>query len=570
MNKKIFQKKIIIPILLILVLVGYFGYRKFLKKNEATRYVLAQVQKGTILVSVSGSGQISAEDQIDIKPKVTGEIVGIYIDKNQEVKAGQTLIELDKEPKERAVRDAQTALKDAEDALEKAKNDYEKLKRDLENSSETAYKNALDALVETYKNLNPLISNMEPIFKAKNYSSQETDFDYYISLVRSIRTYKGESNPLPYWTESAEDKFLPFKDQFRSLQREYWKINQNSPREQIKTILYQTYDFSNALLDLVRQTSNLITEYQKILDEEGFTPPISPTITNSQASQMTTFNSTLSSLTTSLKEIKDTIDDLEKNSPLKIRDAQLAIQTAQNTVTKKEDALSDAKEDLANCSISAPFDGVISDVKVKKGDTVSSGTVLATLITKQKIAEITLNEIDAAKVKLDQKATLTFDALPDLTLTGKVTEIDTVGTVSQGVTSYGVKIALDTDDERIKPGMSVTAEIVVEAKPDVLTLPNSAIKTQGNSNYVELIEASDTTKNKLKIGSSIVLPKNVQIKNQTLEIGISNETMTEIVSGLKEGDIVISSKISSQTQTQSTQNQFRLQIPGMTSSPQRR
>jgi multidrug efflux pump subunit AcrA (membrane-fusion protein) len=73
----------------------------------------------------------------------------------------------------------------------------------------------------------------------------------------------------------------------------------------------------------------------------------------------------------------------------------------------------------------------------------------------------------------------------------------------------------------------------------------------------------------LKIGSSIVLPKNVQVKNQNVEIGISNETMTEIVSGLKEGDIVISSKISSQTQTQSTQNQFRLQIPGMT-SPQRR
>jgi HlyD family secretion protein len=247
----------------------------------------------------------------------------------------------------------------------------------------------------------------------------------------------------------------------------------------------------------------------------------------------------------------------------------LAIQTAQNNLTRMKNALSDAEENLADCSISAPFDGVISDVKVKKGDTVSSGTVLATLITKQKIAEITLNEIDAAKVKLGQKATLTFDALPDLTLTGKVTEIDTVGTVSQGVTSYGVKIALDTDDERIKPGMSVTAEIVVEAKPDVLTLPNSAIKTQGNSNYVELIEASDTTKNKLKIGSSIVLPKNVQIKNQTVEIGISNDTMTEIVSGLKEGDIVISSKISSQTQTQSTQNQFRLQIPGMT-SPQRR
>jgi HlyD family secretion protein len=556
------NKKIIIGILVVLILGGsYFYFAKVSKNKNQTRYVLTQFERGTILVSVSGSGQISAEDQRDIKPKVAGEISKIYVEKNQEIKAGELLFELDKEPKERAVRDAEIALKDAKDALQKAKDNYEKLKRDLENSSETAYKDAFDALVETYKNLNPLISNLESVFKAKDYSSQETDLDYYISLVRSIRTYQGEINPLPYWTGKAEDKFLPLKDNFESLQREYWKLNQNSPRDQIKDLLYRTHNFSNDLLDLIRQTSNLISEYLKIIDKESLIPPISLSITNSQASQMATFDSTISTLNSNLKKIRDTIDDLEKNSPLQIRDAELAIQTAQNNLTKAEDALSDAKENLADCSIYAPFDGIISDVKVKKGDTVSTATILATIVAKRKIAEITLNEIDAAKVKVDQKATLTFDALPDLTLTGKVTAVDTVGTVSQGVTSYGVKIALDSDDERIKPGMSVTAEIVVEAKPDVLTLPNSAIKSEGNLRYVQLIDAPEEIKKKLKIGTSIVLPKEVKIKNQPVEVGISNDTLTEILSGLSEGDIVISSKVIQQTQT--TQTQFRFQIPGM-------
>jgi HlyD family secretion protein len=563
------NKKIIIGILVILIICGgYFYFTKISKNKNQTRYVLTKVERGTILVSVSGSGQISAEDQRDIKPKVAGEISKIFVEKNQEVKAGELLFELDKEPKERAVRDAEIALKDAKDALQKAKDNYEKLKRDLENSAETAYKNAFDVLVETYKDLNPLIPSLESIFKAKDYSSQETDLDYYISLVRSIRTYQGEINPLPYWTGKAEDKFLHLKDNFESLQREYWKLNQNSPREQIKDLLYRTYNFSNDLLDLIRQTSNLISEYLKIIDKEGLVPPISLSITNSQASQMATFDSTISTLNSSLKKIRDTIDDLEKNSPLQIRDAELAIQTARNNLTKTEDALSDAKENLENCSIYAPFDGIISDVKVKKGDTVSTATILATIVAKKKIAEITLNEIDAAKVKVDQKVTLTFDALPDLTLTGKVTEIDTVGTVSQGVTSYGVKIALDTDDERIKPGMSVNAEIVVEVKPDVLTLPNSAIKSEGNSRYVQLIDAPEEIKKKLKIGTSIVLPKEVKIKNQPVKIGISSETMTEILSGVSEGDIVISSKVTQQTQT--TKTQFRLQIPGMGMPPTQR
>jgi len=557
------NKKILIAILIVFVLVGYFSFAKFFKKKETTRYVLTQVQRGTILVSVSGSGQISTEDQVDIKPKVSGEIVKIYVEKNQEVKKGQLLFELDREPKERAVRDAQIALKDAEDNLLKAKDNYEKLKRDLENSKETAFKNALDTLVESYENLNSLIANLELIFKAKNYSDRETDLDYYIYFVRSIRTFQGETNPLSYWTEKAEDRFYPLKDNFEILQREYWKLTQDSPREQIKDLLWRTYDFSNSLLDLVRQTSNLISEYLKILEKEGLIPPIPLSITNSQASQISNFESTISSINSSLKKIRDTIDDLEKNSPLQIRDAELAIQNAQDNLTKKEDALSDAKEDLANCSIYAPFDGIISDVKVKEGDTVSSVTVLAIIVAKQKIAEITLNEIDAAKMRMDQKAILTFDALPDLTLTGKVIEVDTVGTVSQGVTSYGVKIALDSDDERIKPGMSVTAEIIVEAKVDVLTLPNSAIKSEGNLRYVQLIEAPEEIKNKLKIGTSIVLPKEVKIKNQSVEVGISNDTMTEILFGISEGDIVISSKISQQTQTTQTQNQFRIQIPGM-------
>lgn len=557
------NKKILIAILIVFAFAGYFSFTKFFKKKETTRYVLTQVQRGTILVSVSGSGQISPEDQLDIKPKVSGEIVKIYVEKNQEVKKGQLLFELDREPKERAVRDAQIALRDAKDTLLKAQDNYEKLKRDLENSKETAFKNALDTLVESYENLNSLIANLELIFKAKNYSDRETDLDYYIYFVRSIRTFQGETNPLSYWTEKAEDRFYPLKDNFEILQREYWKLTQDSPREQIKDLLWRTYDFSNELLNLVRQTSNLILEYLKILEKEGLIPPIPLSITNSQASQISNFESAISSINSSLKKIRDTIDDLERNSPLQIRDAELAIQNAQDNLTKKEDALSDAKEDLANCSIYAPFDGIISDVKVKEGDTVSSVTVLAIIVAKQKIAEITLNEIDAAKMRMDQKAILTFDALPDLTLTGKVIEVDTVGTVSQGVTSYGVKIALDSDDERIKPGMSVTAEIIVEAKVDVLTLPNSAIKSEGNLRYVQLIEAPEEIKNKLKIGTSIVLPKEVKIKNQSVEVGISNDTMTEILFGISEGDIVISSKISQQTQTTQTQNQFRIQIPGM-------
>ena len=64
---------------------------------------------------------------------------------------------------------------------------------------------------------------------------------------------------------------------------------------------------------------------------------------------------------------------------------------------------------------------------------------------------------DFLTIKVGDKATLTFDAVTDLSISGQVAEIDTVGTVSQGVVSYALKIAFDTQDTRVKPGMTVSA-----------------------------------------------------------------------------------------------------------------
>ncbi len=156
----------------------------------------------------------------------------------------------------------------------------------------------------------------------------------------------------------------------------------------------------------------------------------------------------------------------------------------------------------------------------------SSGTVVATVITRQQIAEISLNEVDMAKVKVSQKTNLTFDAVEGLNIVGEVSEIDTLGTVSQGVVTYNVKINFDTQDERVKPGMSVSVEIITDVKQDVLLVPNAAIKSQNNTQYVE------------------VMGTNNIIHSQTIETGISNDTYTEITGGLAEGDKVVTQTVS--------------------------
>jgi RND family efflux transporter MFP subunit len=607
MSKNPFQKRYIILGLIILLLVGYFGYAKILKKEIEDRYILAKVERKTISVSVSGSGNVEAEKEIDLKSEVPGKILEILCKEGDRVKKGDILIKLDSENAreqvnlaqravedaeksltnaQKSIFDAESALNDAKISLENLQKKYEKAKRDRDNSLKTTYKNTLDSLSLFYNDAQSMFSEIEGMFKNSSYGAKDerisvgeneiSDIDYYYFVVKTLGGEK-----ILYFEEGAKNKFNNLKSEFEQKRQNYWKVSLYSPGFEIESVLNESYQLSQKLLNLLRQTSNLISKYKKVLDEKNLTPPFSLVITDSQNQILLKYDAKISPEVNTFKQLKETIENLKDNQ--EIRDLETQIIQAQNNVSRKESALSqaqnayflaqnalsnakdklkNAKEHLKKHFIKAPFDGIVAKINVKEGDIISTQTALLHFITQQKIIKVSLNEIDAVKVKVGQKAILTFDALPDLTLTGKVAEISPVGTISQGVTSFDIKIVLDSDEERIKPGMSANAEIIIEEKPNVLTLPNSAVKSEGNSRYVLLIDTPREIKDKFKIGTPTVLPKEVKIKNQPVEIGISNDTMSEILSGVSEGDIVISSKVSQKTQTTKNQTQFRFQIPG--------
>ena len=153
---------------------------------------------------------------------------------------------------------------------------------------------------------------------------------------------------------------------------------------------------------------------------------------------------------------------------------------------------------------------------------------------------VSLNEVDISKVKIGDAVTLTFDALTDVSLTGKVAAVDTIGTVSSGVVNYNVQISFSDEANLVKPGMSASANIITDAKTDVLLVPNSAVKSNSGAYYVQVpAQTQDTSLLDNNKGVSL---KGV-ITNKTVEIGLANDTYTEITSGLSENDQVITSVI---------------------------
>jgi macrolide-specific efflux system membrane fusion protein len=149
---------------------------------------------------------------------------------------------------------------------------------------------------------------------------------------------------------------------------------------------------------------------------------------------------------------------------------------------------------------------------------------------------ITLAEADISSVELGQKAVITFDALPDLTLTGKVTSLDTVGTNSQGVVSYTVVVTPDVTDATVKGGMTTSVNVITKVASDVLAVPSTAVKSQGtDSKYVQILENGAPT-------------------NVTIEAGMSTDSYTEITSGLTEGEEIIVQTVTANSGGTSTTN----------------
>lgn len=533
MLSKILQHKLIAGIILLLIIAGgYFGYQWLFGSKSTTQYVTAQVEKGTLIVSITGSGQVSVSNQIDVKAKTSGDVVYVGVKNGQEVKSGTLLVQLD-------MRDAQKTVRDAEISLETAKLSLEKLENSTQSEDDQlkkAYDDGLNESAKTHTDISPVLESLNGILFDTSITDnlgtahKENNIEYYVDIVD---IYDSSLNTVP---SRIKDSYNDAKTFYNQSFAEYKTVNRNSASSSIENVIKDTYTLTKKVSDIIKTATDVIQFFKDKSIQENWS-----------FSQMATVDQHLSNLTQYATTVNSHLSNLF-NVVQTITNNQIDVRSQKLTVEQKEDALLDAQEKLADYFICAPFDGVVANIDIKNGDSVSAGTAIATLITKQRIAEISLNEVDVAKIKIGQKATLIFDAVPDLNITGEVTEIDILGTVTQGVVTYNVKIVFDTQDERVKPGMSVSAAIVTDAKQDVLLVPNSAVKSNGNGQYVEILVNN--------------LPQ-----SQSVETGLSNDTMTEILNGLQEGEQVITQTITANsTNTSQTQSQNRntgLRIPGL-------
>lgn len=545
-KKLVLAHKIISVIVIAVILgVGYYGYGKVTATTGETLYTTTLVKKGTVVSTITGSGQVSATNQVDVKAKVSGIVTWVNVKVGQKVYAGQALASIDSKTAKASVADAEASLAQAKLQFQKdqatAPIDYQNTVDNLtsaKNDLVTEYNDTFNTISNTYLDLPTVVTGMDNILHGYDLSTSKTQWN--VDAMKNLFTNDALVK-VQIFADSAESDYKPARAKYDTAILAYKQISRTADPATLETVLANSIDTTTAIAQAIQSEINFLGTVVDVANQYNIKIPATiSTMQTSARSYLTTVNSDLNALLAQKKTLdatKQTIKTDEQNIKLvQIGNGDgsnpISLQISQNNLTKQERNLQDLKDNLNDYTVVSPFAGTIASVTAQVGE---SAATIATVITNQQIAELSLNEVDAAKVVTRQKVTLTFDAISDLSLTGTVAEINPLGTVSQGVVSYTAKITFDTQDPRIKPGMTVNASIQTVVHQDVLYVPSSAVKTSNGQSYVLAFDPPLADVTTTAGVASKILP--LQISVQT---GISDDTNIEIISGLTEGQQVVS------------------------------
>ena len=599
------RKKVIIAFGLLVLLIVIVWTVVARGQNDQPQYQTAKVERGLIISSINASGQIATSD-VPITTQATGIVKTIYVKDGDTVKAGDKIlkIQLDRDGR-LAKAKAWSSYLSARNAVDVAVANQLAAKKDA-GSAGTDVNNADQSKLASLQNIqqaqSALTAAQSAWNKAQDSSASEADKQQKLYSLEAAQTalalaqQKYNDNGSSNSTANNENKLTLQRDlqqaqsALSAAQNAYnlaaeststssSELNQKfyalQATQTALALAQQKYDDADLSNSTNQQQSNL--SLQKDLQQaqaalvaaqnawnEAQDPSVSDADKQQKLYNLEAAQTALTLAQQKYNSADDTIAQASLSGPL----ARQKIKSSSSALLKAKADLNSALESYQDTlgTVVAPTDGKISDLMVtvgmaisgssssgSSGTSASSGsstssqgqssssstggsssgsqTIAHISISNNPMATVNLSEIDISKVKVDQKATLTLDAFSGKTFTGKVLGINRAGTVSSGVTNYPVSIMFDMLDESILPNMAVNASIIAATKDNVLLIPLGAMKTSQNGQ------------------STVQILKSGQAQTIVVETGLSSDSQLEVLSGLSEGQDVITGSTTPAAQT---------------------
>ena len=556
------------------------------------------VTRGSVVQTVAISGSVNASAQTKLAFKTNGKIAAVYVSVGQQVTAGQALAKIDTTDLENALAQAQGNLRSAQLSYDRAVTSAGDAQRTLEQTQQstqndiasaqqalarlkanyaTAKGNALAFSGTIYTDLggyqsalDGLKTDLDTVLNDLDNAQRSGDVGVGIQadFRSALSSLNGAYAPLGSAQSLATTVLRPAID---DLQRAFDAIGAgvaefdaalaagqdtgrasgdfqqasltytlassrlqgaldsvNSPLSAIATAVSSAQSSLNTansrtIKALDRSRTDLATLQSDITAEQQRASAIKTKIT-----QATSALGTMSdAIGGSIVSATQNLDSAVQRAAQSVQSAQTSLAqqpfnlaSAQTTVENATTAAQTAQTNLDNATLTAPGSGVVASIASVVGENAAS-PFLVLANTSALTLHGTVGEADVAKLRLGQVASVTVDAVGSGSkMTGKVSSLDPVGTIQQGVPVYGVDVTIDLPNAQVRPGMSGTASVILASKQGVLTVPNLAIRTASGRRYVQVLKGGEAV-------------------DAEVTFGVANDTATEVVSGLDDGDLVV-------------------------------
>ena len=535
-TKKIVKRIIIWGVILGLLVAGYFWLQSQASKMAsmtATPISTSAVTRGNLDVTITGSGVMEAMDKYDIVPMAKGKILSAPFEEGDVVEKDALLYTFDSS-------DAQINIQKAQNSLAKAeisqKGTTETIKDWVSTAPVSGYISGLKLKVGDSVNANTdicTITNDDVITVKIPFSSAQIG---NISIGASAQLTSADymtSNI--YGTVSDIDR-TPIRSSDGGTMYNV-EISLDNPGAIAGGMSFTAT--INGCLSAAAGTSEA-SDTEKLTTKAG-----------GKVTAVYYKNGDKVKAGDKILEISnsDTLDNIDKSN-LEYSDLQLSLQS-------QYDALDDY-------TVRSPIAGTIIKKDYKAGDTLgnsANSVILATVADMSKMKfTMDVDELDIAKIQLGQNVDVVADALSDQVFVGTITNIIQEGESENGVTTYPVEVVIDTPGD-LMIGMNVTATVKVDSRADVLKVPVDAVTKSGGKSYVQILKADAAAKapNKGADAQPGQAPDGAapaanmggksgkgQAAGYTMEdfervevqTGINSEDEIEIMSGVKEGDLV--------------------------------
>ncbi len=493
--------RIILYIAIGLVIIGFI-YAKFFRGSPESSYITAVATRGNIEQTVSVVGSTESQVRYSLQFALPGILDAVLVKEGEKVKAGDILAKLENgdlaiqlEAQNSALRIAQANLAKALAGPRNEELNLNRLKVDL------AQQDYNTAVKGQYYLSSIAQGNLESSRIALDQASQ--NYNAAMQALAALANNDQTGRLVGSSSTGINSDVTGFIDNYIPALNDYFDAQNQQQAAQNKAAIDQAQNaVAQAQLALTQAQNN----YQKAAYD---------------------YNRQLNDLNTNINKANIGVQSAQEQYNLaqaKPRETDVGPLKAQ--INQAWDGVHLAQYRLDQAQLKAPANGVVSKINYHVGEVVSSVQPFMVLDSDGFYVKALVSEADIAKIKSQQSVTMTFDALDSsLVFNGVVAEIATAETVLQGVIYYQVKVLLQNPNEQIKPGMTANLIINTQSKSGVLSIPIRAVQYEGNQAYVQVLMKDSSGKD--------------QVEKRNITTGIQGDENIEVLSGLQEGDQVV-------------------------------